>query len=75
MVGLKETRAHNPAYNLENYSWRSRGFYCVIKAEARGYLIVVGMASRTGTKKKQQLSAARQKKICYSSRGTYSKTF
>ncbi len=75
MVGLKETRAHNPAYNLENYSWRSRGFYCVIKAEARGlYLIVVGMANRTGTKKKQQLSAARQKKICYSSRGTYSKT-
>ncbi len=37
--------------------------FCGIKAEARGlYLIVVGMASRAGTKRKQQLSAASRRK-------------
>ncbi len=51
-LGLKN-RAHNPAYNSANYSWRSHPYNSWLLFKARlvaCYLIVVGMASRAGTK-------------------------
>ncbi len=66
-----------PAYNsliiVGDLSLTTRGFYSKQRLVAC-YLIVVGMASRAGTKRKKQLSAARQKKRCYSRGTSYSKT-
>ncbi len=70
MVGLKKHLQIIVGYLA---SLTTLGFYSEQRLVAC-YLIVVGMASRAGTKRKKQLSAGRQKKRCYSSRGTYSKT-